>query len=391
MPIEKPHTIKASPKEDTDEFLTCLSPFQRELLKALDDHSIISVTDKKGNIVYANDQFSTISGWSKASLIGANHRILKSDVHDAEFYATLWETISSGKPYSAKICNRRQDGSLYWVYSTIQPVFREGTSLITHYVSIRTDVTEEISLQDALSKANAKAEQANATKSRFIANISHELQTPVHQISGFVDLLQQHVDDPVLCGWIEAAKQAVEQLDQSHKALIRFAAEGNSSVEQKTSKSLENFIQDQFFPRWAPKCQDKGIKLYLDLEPASDVAVDQTDIEQILTLLLENIFEHSGADLATILLYREGKYYNLDVRDNGCGLEKRDIQNIQQPFEFLGPVMTKKSRGLGLGLALIRKLTHLNNGKLEIISTPGEGSCFRCQFRAAEMDQHVLI
>ncbi len=115
----------------------------RLLEQALNQHAIVSITDTAGNITYANPRFCQTSGYSQAELLGKNHRIVKSEAHDAEFFRHLWQTISSGQTWQGMIQNRRKDGSPYWVQSTIVPI-PGNDGLPQGYISIRTDVTERI-------------------------------------------------------------------------------------------------------------------------------------------------------------------------------------------------------------------------------------------------------
>ena len=107
---------------------------------ALDQHAILSITNSDGTILYVNSKFSEISGYSEAELIGKKHNMLKSGVHPDSFYEEMWHTISSGKVWNGVVCNRRKDGSLYWVESTIVPILDEH-GLPYQYVSIRTDIS----------------------------------------------------------------------------------------------------------------------------------------------------------------------------------------------------------------------------------------------------------
>ena len=111
------------------------------LRTAVDQHAIVSVTDPKGDILFVNDRFCEVSGYSREELLGQNHRLLKSFTHTASFYENLWQTITAGKVWQGLIQNRRRSGSLYWVQSTIVPVFDEAGA-IHQYLSIRTDVTQ---------------------------------------------------------------------------------------------------------------------------------------------------------------------------------------------------------------------------------------------------------
>lgn len=107
---------------------------------AVNEHAIVSSTNVRGDILYVNDKFCEISGYERDDLIGKNHRILKSNVHDDSFYKKLWQTISNGNPWHGKICNQKKDGSLYWVSATIVP-FLDQHGKPYQYVSVRTDIT----------------------------------------------------------------------------------------------------------------------------------------------------------------------------------------------------------------------------------------------------------
>jgi PAS domain S-box-containing protein len=110
-------------------------------IEAIDSHLIISETDAGGKITYANDKFCEISGYTREQLIGENHRILKSGVHSASFYKSIWKVISAGKIWNGEICNQKQNGDKYWVKSTIVP-FVDSAGKPYKYVSYRTDITD---------------------------------------------------------------------------------------------------------------------------------------------------------------------------------------------------------------------------------------------------------
>jgi PAS domain S-box-containing protein len=118
------------------------------LMDAISMYSIVSITDPAGNITFANEMFSQISGYSNAELIGQNHRIVKSDAQPEGFWDGVWKTISSGYVWHGEVCNRAKDGSPYWVDTVIAPFF--GDNGIEKYISIRTDISASKKAREVL-------------------------------------------------------------------------------------------------------------------------------------------------------------------------------------------------------------------------------------------------
>ena len=127
----------------------------RYIQQGLNNHSIVSIADLAGRITYANERFSEISGYTHAELIGNNHRLLKSGMHDKAFYTDMWATIASGNVWKGEVTNRKKDGSLYTVLSTIIPVL-DDFGLPQRYLSVRTDISQIKQLTDELNKGQER-------------------------------------------------------------------------------------------------------------------------------------------------------------------------------------------------------------------------------------------
>lgn len=123
------------------------------LLQALNNHTLVTMADRKGDVIYCNDLFCEASGYRRDEVLGQNHRIVKSGVHPPEFYQEMWQTLKAGRIWSGIIANRHKDGHLYWVKSVIAPGSQDSASPHA-YVSVRTDITELIEMQQSLERLN---------------------------------------------------------------------------------------------------------------------------------------------------------------------------------------------------------------------------------------------
>lgn len=116
---------------------------------AVDEAGIVAINDTKGRILDVNDNFCQISGYTREELIGSDHRILRSDQHSNEFFREMYRTIRRGKTWRGEICNKAKNGRLYWVNTTIVPMFNDQGK-IDGYLALRIDISEQKRLMQRL-------------------------------------------------------------------------------------------------------------------------------------------------------------------------------------------------------------------------------------------------
>jgi PAS domain S-box-containing protein len=371
---------------------------------ALDEHSIVSITDVDGNITYANQKFLDATGFSNEELLGKNHRIIKSGFHDHEFFRNMWSTIAAGRVWHGEIVNRVKDGRELWLKTTIVP-FMDESGHPYEYVAIRTDISGQKKIERELEEkarsleqmtgnleglvrhrtaeleeANRQLQHLNKIKSEFVAVVSHELRTPLTSIKSFAEILRDDLDE--IDG--ETQKRFLTIINDESERLGRLINElldlqkidSGKMVWNDKPVSLAAVLQGavEFFSQ---AYRDKGLQLRLELaaeECQLDLDVDR--IRQLITNLLANALKFTECGTVTVTMSIGSDEVKVAVSDSGIGIPTDEIDKVFESFHQVDSSETRRIGGSGLGLAICKEIVEHYRGRIWVESRFGEGSCF---------------
>lgn len=349
---------------------------------ALDQHSIVGITDRTGKIIYANAKFCEISQYSREELLGQNHRIVNSGYHSKAFFTDMWNNISRGKVWQGEICNRRKDGTIYWVNSTIVP-FLDATGIPYQYVAIRTDITDRKLHEQEIEAARDAALAADRAKSEFLAVMSHEVRTPLNGVMGYLDLLKSGGTPQEQQQYMLAMQELANSLLTMLNGILDYAKmDAGRMVLDVQEFSLEALVL-QIGEVYSLKARKHDIDVVVDVDGKLPKLLlgDVIRLRQVISNLLDNALkftEKGMVRLKTSVLEQNSQLVRIriEVHDTGIGLSEEQQQILFQAFTQADSSTTRRYGGTGLGLAIIAKLVTLMQGSYGVQSTVGQGSIF---------------
>ncbi|CAH0993900.1 Sensor histidine kinase RcsC [Emticicia aquatica] len=338
--------------------------------------------DNNDTIVNAYEKFCKMVGYEKEELIGQKaHDVFLSKEYFHSFSETQ-KKRESGESSTYELPLLKKDGSIVWMLISGTPVIEfNGKSIGS--IGIHYDITERKRLEEDLRLANRIAIEAKESEQLFLANMTHELKTPINAIVGMGDLLKLSKLDT-------EQKDYVEVLDTSTKFLQKLVSDildtskietGNVYIKNEIfdlNKLLYNVTQVFEY-----SLLKKNVKLEYDFDCQKVLLLsgDSMLMQQIITNLLSNAekFTNEGKvvlSVKTTELDTKKIKVKISVQDTGIGFDNSQKEIIFDKFKQLPSVNMHKSQGTGLGLSIVKKLIELQGGEIQVESLVGKGSTF---------------
>lgn len=352
---------------------------------ALDQSSIVAITDQHGIITYANDNFCKISKYSHEELIGQNHRLVNSSYHPQSFFKELWDTISHGKIWKGELRNRAKDGSVYWVDTTILPFINEKGKPY-QYMSIRSDITERKkaeeqvqqftqTLEKKVQERTSQLEQSIKELESFSYSVSHDLRAPLRIINGYSRLLLDEYGSTLEPGAIEYIRTVSDnaiQMGQLIEDLLNLSRLGLETIE-KTNVDMKMLVE---IATYELRNRDKQMpSITIDTLPPA--VCSSGLIKQVWINLISNAIKYSGKTknpvihIGSYMSESENVYF---IKDNGAGFDMKYVHRLFGVFQRLHS--KEEFEGTGVGLALVHRIISRHGGRIWAEGKVNEGATF---------------
>jgi len=312
----------------------------------------IIITDAAGVITWVNSAATRCAGYSREELVGQSIELLRSD------------QPSSDRPWSGELISWRKDGTLCTEATTTTPI-KNDAGIITHYISVRRDITKERELQ---------AQRLHAEKmdvvGRLAGNIANDFNNLLGVINGTADLAAMSVErDSALRADLETIRQTGERAAMLTRQLLAF---GRKQIPAPQVLDLNRVIVD-LTSMLQRHVGDTTTVVVTPLARQPLVHADAGQLEQVVLNLVVNARDAmpSGGTI-TIATHDAASAVTLTVSDTGKGIDAAIRPHIFEPF-----FTTKDSgRGTGLGLSTVRSIVESNGGRIDVESHVGLGTTF---------------
>ncbi len=337
----------------------------------------IIVLDNNEMILDVNPALYKSFGYSYEEIIGKPISFL--------FPAENMKADNNGQITNRTIEIKRKDSSIsyYEINRTTFPLLDSSEGIL---MTIR-DVTDRINYERELIKSKEEAEKSNKLKSEFLAQMSHEIRSPINVILSFVSLLKQELED---CG-INSLQEYFDSIDRGGRRIIKTIDMILNMSELQTGVfevvplkiNLEKDVFTSIVKEYEGMAKSKQLVLELKIKTKNtDIIADSYSVMQLFSNLVDNAIKYTEKGKIVIDITRnKKKELTVSISDTGIGISRNYLPKLFEPFTQEEGGYTRKYDGTGLGLALVKQYCTVNDAEINVESEKGKGTTFTVIFK----------
>ncbi len=269
-----------------------------------------------------------------------------------------------------------------------QPIKLEETktSALNPFNRIKEDIHQFVLLKE---KEIQELKKMEAFRKEFIADISHELKTPIFAAQGFVHTLLDGAvkDKSVRNRFLKKAAKSLDGLDMLVQDLLTLSQIETGEIKMHFEDFDIKRLTEEIFDQFENKADKKKIDMRFEQGVPEEVVVhgDWQRMNQVMTNLISNAVKYSGekSKIRVNFIPLDGEV-EVIVRDTGEGIPEEDVKRIFERFYRVDKSRSREKGGTGLGLAIVKHIMEGHNSKVEVKSSPGKGSEFKFRLKAGE-------
>lgn len=355
---------------------------------------MICIHDLDGSVMSINPSGAHTLGYEPEELIGRNISELVAKRYLPEFKLYMEEIRKQGTHSGLMRMTHRDKQETIWMYSNIRLTDPQGNPFV---LSSNVEITERYMMEKELRGAKKTAEEALISKDRFVANISHELRTPMNAIGGFTELLKKSSLNSEQGEYADAIGMATENLTAMINDILDVAKIEAGKIEFERRVFNVRDVMRKTHILLSPKADQTGIKFTWSCDeniPAYIVS-DDLRLTQVLVNLVGNAVKFTEKGFVSFgcsVKSETDKQMELLfwIEDSGIGIAKEKQDIIFDPFTQASASANRKFGGTGLGLTIVKDLVELQGGSVTVQSAEGIGSRFEVLLPVEKIDAGMV-
>ena len=354
----------------------------RLMIESARDHMILSF-DAQGHVVSWNPAAGRLLGYSAAEAHGMMYGLLFSAADRAAGVPEeiLRKATAEGR-HAFEGLRIRRDGTMFWADVTVSRLPDSAGSGRGGFVEIARDITARKEAELALNRARDAAEAANRAKSEFLANISHELRTPMNAIIGMSSLLQDRLAQAEDAECTRTIQSSAASLLETIDDILDISKMESGQIELSPRPFDVIACVEGVVDTFAERCRAKGVEIgaFVSAGMPGMILADERRLRQALSALVANAVKFTPqGDIAVTVTYQpdeQAPRIEFAVEDTGIGIAPEQREGLFKSFSQVESSASRRFGGLGLGLAIAHHVVTLMKGSLRVESELGRGSCF---------------